>query len=101
MTQILRGLILVYRYGLSFLLPGRCRYLPTCSEYGLEALQRHGPIQGGWLTLRRFLRCHPWGGHGHDPVPEMRPRHQSYPPFGRRGASHRSPHKIRKATPHV
>jgi len=51
------------------LIPGRCRYLPSCSHYGLEALQVHGPVHGSWLTLRRLLRCHPWGGHGFDPVP--------------------------------
>jgi uncharacterized protein len=72
LTQFLRGLILIYRYGLAPMLPGRCRYLPTCSHYGLEALQVHGPIHGSWLTLRRFLNCHPWGGQGYDPVPAAR-----------------------------
>ena len=71
-THVLRGLIQVYRYGLAPMLPGRCRYLPTCSHYGLEALQVHGPLLGSWLTLHRFLRCHPWGGHGFDPVPPIR-----------------------------
>ena len=70
-TQTLRGLIQAYRYSVAPLLPGRCRYLPTCSHYGLEALQVHGPIQGSWLTLRRLLICHPWGGHGFDPVPPV------------------------------
>lgn len=46
-----------------------CRYTPTCSQYGLEAIKKYGPIKGGWLTLKRVLRCNPWGGHGHDPVP--------------------------------
>lgn len=46
-----------------------CRFQPTCSAYALEALERHGAFRGGWLTLRRICRCHPWGGHGHDPVP--------------------------------
>jgi len=67
---ILRGLIQTYRYLLAPLLPTRCRYLPTCSHYGLEAIQLHGPVHGSWLTLRRFARCHPWGGHGYDPVPQ-------------------------------
>jgi uncharacterized protein len=63
-------LVRLYQYVISPLLPGACRYTPSCSAYGLEALQRHGAFRGGWLTLRRFLSCHPWGGHGHDPVPE-------------------------------
>ena len=63
-------LVRLYQYVISPLLPGSCRYTPSCSAYGIEALQRHGAFRGGWLTLRRFLSCHPWGGHGHDPVPE-------------------------------
>ena len=63
-------LVRLYQYVISPLLPGACRYTPSCSAYGIEALQRHGAFRGGWLTLKRFLSCHPWGGHGHDPVPE-------------------------------
>jgi putative membrane protein insertion efficiency factor len=48
---------------------GHCRFLPTCSEYAIEALSRHGALVGSWLTLRRLLRCHPLGGAGLDPVP--------------------------------
>ena len=59
-----------YRYGLSPLIPSRCRHLPTCSEYTLDALQIHGPIQGLWLSIKRIGRCHPWGTHGYDPVPD-------------------------------
>lgn len=46
-----------------------CRYTPTCSQYGIDALKKYGPLKGGWLTVKRILRCNPWGGHGHDPVP--------------------------------
>jgi putative membrane protein insertion efficiency factor len=50
--------------------PTGCRYLPTCSEYAVEAIDVHGPLKGSWLALRRVCRCTPWGGHGLDPVPE-------------------------------
>lgn len=46
-----------------------CRFTPTCSQYALEAFRKYGPFKGGWLALRRILRCHPWGGSGYDPVP--------------------------------
>lgn len=64
-----RGLILMYQYGLSPVLPGSCRFHPTCSAYALTAVDRFGVLAGGWLAVRRMLRCHPWGGHGLDPVP--------------------------------
>jgi len=47
-----------------------CRYQPTCSLYALQALETHGAFKGSWLTLKRIARCHPWGGAGHDPVPD-------------------------------
>jgi putative membrane protein insertion efficiency factor len=50
--------------------PSPCRFVPSCSNYALEALEAHGAIRGAWLSLRRLTRCHPWGGHGWDPVPE-------------------------------
>ncbi len=58
-----------YRIFLSPLLGSNCRFHPTCSRYGLEAVRKYGAFKGGWLTIRRIFRCHPWGGHGHDPVP--------------------------------
>ena len=67
--DVLIGLVRLYQYTISPLLPGGCRYTPTCSQYGVDALRRHGALRGGWLTLKRFLSCHPWGGHGYDPVP--------------------------------
>ncbi|RPD40449.1 membrane protein insertion efficiency factor YidD [Chitinophaga barathri] len=62
-------LIRFYQWCISPWLGSRCRYTPTCSQYGLEAFKKHGAVKGGWLTIRRILSCHPWGGHGYDPVP--------------------------------
>jgi putative membrane protein insertion efficiency factor len=59
----------LYRATFSPLVGMNCRYRPTCSAYALEALRTHGGLRGGWLAARRILRCHPWGGFGHDPVP--------------------------------
>jgi uncharacterized protein len=49
--------------------PSPCRYLPSCSSYAIEAIETHGAVRGGWLAVRRLGRCHPFGGHGFDPVP--------------------------------
>ncbi len=62
-------LIKGYQYLISPLLGSSCRYTPTCSQYGVEAIEKYGPFKGGWLTLKRIGRCNPFGGHGHDPVP--------------------------------
>lgn len=66
-------LIRGYQKTLSHVLGGQCRFSPSCSHYMLEAVKRHGVWYGVLLGTRRILRCHPWGGHGFDPVPEMRP----------------------------
>ena len=58
-----------YRLFISPLIPSSCSYTPTCSEYALQAVQKYGPVKGVLLAIRRILRCHPWGGHGYDPVP--------------------------------
>ncbi|MGB0506311.1 MAG: membrane protein insertion efficiency factor YidD [Pikeienuella sp.] len=63
----------IYRATFSPMVGMNCRYHPTCSAYALEALELHGGIKGGWLTLRRILRCHPLGGSGYDPPPEKQP----------------------------
>jgi hypothetical protein len=62
-------LIKLYQWIISPWLGSKCRYTPTCSHYGIEALKKYGPVKGLWLTAKRIARCHPWGGHGHDPVP--------------------------------
>ncbi len=62
-------LVRAYQFALRPLLVGGCRFLPTCSEYAVEAIQRHGPWRGGRLSLRRVARCHPWSRGGFDPVP--------------------------------
>ena len=61
--------IRIYRRYISPLTPPACRFTPTCSHYAMEAIQKHGPIKGLYLAVRRILRCHPWGGSGYDPVP--------------------------------
>ncbi|SFG77111.1 membrane protein insertion efficiency factor YidD [Pedobacter insulae] len=68
-TLLFLGIIRLYQLLLSPLLGASCRFTPTCSQYGIEAIKKHGPFKGGWLTLKRIGSCHPWGRHGHDPVP--------------------------------
>ena len=62
-------LIKLYQWIISPWLGSKCRYTPTCSHYSIEALKKYGPIKGLWLTIKRVSKCHPWGGHGYDPVP--------------------------------
>lgn len=66
--------IRVYQYVISPMIGPRCRFAPSCSEYAAEALSNHGVLRGGWLAVRRIVRCHPWGGSGYDPVPEATPK---------------------------
>ncbi len=72
LTRVMIGLIRAYQAAVSPLLPAACRFDPSCSEYTRIAIERHGPARGTWLGLRRIARCHPFGGFGHDPVPEAR-----------------------------
>ena len=67
--KILIGVITLYRLFVSPLLGTNCRFQPSCSAYGIEAITRHGALKGGWLTVRRISKCHPWGASGYDPVP--------------------------------
>jgi putative membrane protein insertion efficiency factor len=67
--QVLILLARFWQLGPSRMMGPTCRYLPSCSQYAIEAVDKHGAIKGGWLAAKRLLRCHPWGGHGFDPVP--------------------------------
>lgn len=69
MKSLLLAAIHAYRYLLSPMLGRNCRFSPSCSEYALDAVSRHGSWRGGWLVLRRVSRCHPWNPGGYDPVP--------------------------------
>ncbi|MCE2972662.1 MAG: membrane protein insertion efficiency factor YidD [Sediminibacterium sp.] len=64
------ALVKVYQYGISPLMGPKCRYTPTCSQYTVTALKRHGLFKGGWLAIKRISSCRPGGGEGYDPVPE-------------------------------
>ncbi|WP_026098520.1 membrane protein insertion efficiency factor YidD [Kamptonema formosum] len=71
MKVLLVGLIRGYRMFISPLFPPVCRFQPTCSQYALQAIERFGPWHGGWMGIRRILRCHPFHAGGYDPVPEV------------------------------
>jgi putative membrane protein insertion efficiency factor len=73
MTRVVLGALSVYKRLLSPLFAGSCRYLPSCSDYMSEAVERHGVLAGVSMGLRRLGRCHPWGGSGHDAVPHAHP----------------------------
>lgn len=84
---ILVALIRLYQLLISPLLVmlcpgGICRFDPSCSNYALQAVKRHGAFRGAWLTIKRLGRCHPWGGCGHDPVPPSKPVAMLSPPAG-------------------
>ncbi|MDW0116043.1 membrane protein insertion efficiency factor YidD [Sporosarcina thermotolerans] len=70
MKTILIGLIKIYQKIISPLTPPTCRFYPTCSHYGVEAIQKHGAMKGSWLAIRRISKCHPFHEGGFDPVPE-------------------------------
>lgn len=71
-SKLLIGLVRLYQVTLSPLLGKNCRYIPTCSQYMIGAIQIHGPVRGTWLGIRRILRCNPFGGWGFDPVPQKK-----------------------------
>jgi uncharacterized protein len=67
--KVIIALIRLYQGAISPYLPPSCRYTPSCSAYGIEAISKHGAFKGGWLTIKRIASCNPWGGSGYDPVP--------------------------------
>ena len=68
-ARVLLSPVYIYRYFISPLLGVNCRFTPTCSAYTIEAIEKYGALRGGWLAVKRIVRCHPFGGSGHDPVP--------------------------------
>jgi uncharacterized protein len=79
--SLLKAPIHLYRWTLKPYVGWNCRHVPTCSEYALEAIETNGAWRGFWLTLSRLLRCHPWGSHGHDPVPDLRAEFHPFAPW--------------------
>jgi len=73
LQKIFRHIVLLpvylYRYSISPMLPARCRYTPTCSQFTVEAVMKYGIFKGGWMSIKRIVSCNPWGGQGYDPVP--------------------------------
>jgi len=69
MTRVLIATVRVYRNHVSPMFAPQCRFIPTCSAYALDALEKHGALKGGWLSFRRILKCHPFNKGGYDPVP--------------------------------
>ena len=75
---VLRAVVRAYQLFVSPVLPPSCRFLPSCSDYAVEAIERHGALRGIGLALHRLVRCNPWGGSGYDPVPDPRPSERSH-----------------------
>ena len=69
MSRVLILIARLWQLGPSRVLPPSCRFQPGCSEYAIHALGKYGALKGGWMAAKRLMRCHPWGGHGYDPVP--------------------------------
>jgi len=99
MRRVLIFLAKAYRLVISPVLPPSCRFYPTCSEYAIEALSKHGALRGGWLTLRRLGRCHPFCAGGIDPVPDSPSpscdcRDTDQPPSSPADARHQGQHAV-------
>jgi putative membrane protein insertion efficiency factor len=67
-SWLLIQVVLLYRVTLGRLFGGQCRFTPTCSQYAIDAIEKHGAMRGGWKAVKRICRCHPWGGRGYDPA---------------------------------
>lgn len=91
--MLLKAPVHAYRWTLKPLMGMDCRHLPTCSEYGLEAIETNGAWRGFWLTLSRVLRCHPWGSSGYDPPPDIAGVSHPFAPwrYGRWSGRHIAP----------
>jgi uncharacterized protein len=72
MRKLLKAIIRIYQYSIGLILPPSCRFLPSCSEYAMEALQQHGALQGSYLSFKRLCRCHPFAKGGLDEVPKKK-----------------------------
>lgn len=96
-ARALVGLVRAYQWLVSPLLPSACRYDPTCSRYAAEAIRRFGAVRGAALAARRVGRCHPWGGHGYDPVPENPKREKQGSRIGPEGG--RAPNAGLRSSP--
>lgn len=68
MKWLLIQFVILYRATLGHFMSGHCRFHPTCSQYAIDAINKHGPLKGAWMSLKRIARCHPWGGKGYDPA---------------------------------
>ena len=68
LSRLLIFFVLLYRATIGRVLGGQCRYVPSCSQYMIDAIEKYGPVRGGWRGVKRICRCHPWGGSGHDPA---------------------------------
>ena len=75
MEKILIAMIRLYQVAISPLSPGKCRFIPTCSSYSIEAIKRYGAVKGLFLSIKRILKCHPFNPGGYDPVPELEKKH--------------------------
>ena len=78
---LMKAPVIAYRWTLKPLIGNECRHLPSCSEYALEAIDKNGPWRGGWLSLSRLCRCHPWGTSGFDPPPDISREHHRWQPW--------------------